>query len=59
MSDGKLYVLLFSTPLENYEAQRSSYDLVVGTFALQGQKQDNGNSIIDGMMEQINKFFSR
>lgn len=59
MSDGKLYVLLFSTPLENYEAQRSSYDLVVGTFALQGQKQDNGNSIIDGIMEQINKFFSR
>lgn len=34
MNDGKLYVILFSTPVSSYESERSSYDLIVGTFAL-------------------------
>lgn len=59
MSNGRLYVILLSTPLESYESQRSSYDLIVGTFALQGQKVKNDNSILDSITEQINKFFSK
>lgn len=58
MSDGKLYVLLFSTPLESYEEERSSYDLIVGTFALQGNSNTSDSSIQASIMDQINKFFS-
>jgi hypothetical protein len=58
MSDGKLYVLLFSSPLESYELERSSYDLVVGTFALQSDNKPEDSSIQAAIMDQINKFFS-
>ena len=60
MTNGQLYVLLFSTPVESYENERSSYDLIVGTFSLVGQSKDNGNSndILSGISERINKFFS-
>lgn len=58
MSDGKLYVVLFNTPLESYEQERSSYDLIVGTFALQGDSNANGSSLQAQLMERINAFFS-
>ena len=58
MSDGKLYVVLFNTPLESYEQERSSYDLIVGTFALQGDSNGNGSSLQAQLMERINAFFS-
>ncbi len=58
MSDGKLYVILFNTPLESYEQERSSYDLIVGTFALQGDSNGNGSSLQAQLMERINAFFS-
>lgn len=34
MRDNKIYVILFSTPVNSYEQERSSYDLVAGTFNL-------------------------
>ncbi|WP_461436448.1 PsbP-related protein [Methanosphaera sp.] len=58
MSDGKLYVVLFNTPLESYEQERSSYDLIVGTFALKGDSNGNGSSLQAQLMERINAFFS-
>lgn len=58
MKNGQIYVILFSTPLESYETQRSSYDLVVGTFALEGEKTSNDNSIESTVRNQINNFFS-
>ena len=58
MSDGKLYVVLFNTPLESYELERSSYDLIVGTFALQGDSNSSDSSLQAAIMEQINRFFS-
>jgi len=58
MSDGKLYVVLFNTPLESYEQERSSYDLIVGTFALHGDSNGNGSSLQAQLMERINAFFS-
>lgn len=58
MKNGKLYVVLFSTPLESYESQRSSYDLIMGTFALQGDDSNKGGSFESAIMDQINKFFS-
>lgn len=58
MSDGKLYVILFNTPLDSYEKQRSSYDLIVGTFALQADKKTTDSSLQAQIMEQINSFFS-
>lgn len=57
MSDGKLYVLLFSSPVEFYEEQRSSYDLIVGTFAL-ASDESNDDSIIGVITDRFNKFFS-
>lgn len=57
MQDGKMYVILFSTPLESYESQRSSYDLVVGTFASQTEKNDN--SILSDISNRVNMFFSK
>ena len=57
LKNDKMYVILFSTPLESYESQRSSYDLIMGTFALQGDNS-NSNSIVSSIMDQINKFFS-
>ena len=57
MKDGKMYVVLFSTPLESYESQRSSYDLIMGTFALQGETTYDG-SLTSTFMQQINRFFS-
>lgn len=48
MDDDKLYVLLFSTPVSSYESQRSSYDLIVGTFAIKNgttkTTSNNGNN---------------
>lgn len=58
MSDGKLYVVLFNTPLDQYEKQRSSYDLIVGTFALQSDSKTNNSSLHAQIMEKINSFFS-
>ena len=58
MNDGKLYVLLFSTPLDSYEQQRSSYDLIVGTFALQNDKKTQDSSLQAQIMDQVNNFFS-
>lgn len=58
MSDGKLYVILFNTPLDQYEKQRSSYDLIVGTFALQSDSKTNNSSLQAQIMEKINSFFS-
>lgn len=58
MEDGKLYVILFNTPLDSYEQQRSSYDLIVGTFALQGSSKTEDSSLQAKIMEQINGFFS-
>lgn len=57
LKNDKMYVILFSTPLESYESQRSSYDLIMGTFALQGDNS-NSNSLVSSIMDQINKFFS-
>ena len=59
MSDGKLYVVLFNTPLESYEQERSSYDLIVGTFALQSDSKTSGSSLQAEVMEQVNNFFSK
>lgn len=59
MSDGKLYVILFNTPLDSYEQQRSSYDLIVGTFALQSDKKTQDSSLQAQIMDQINGFFSK
>lgn len=59
MKNGQIYVILFSTPLESYETQRSSYDLVVGTFALEGDTTSKDNSIESTVKNQINSFFSR
>ncbi|RAP52054.1 MAG: hypothetical protein BZ138_03775 [Methanosphaera sp. rholeuAM270] len=59
MDDGKMYVILFSTPLESYEAQRSSYDLIVGTFSLKNGTSNNGNSIFSELNNRINMFFSK
>lgn len=73
MDDNKLYVLLFSTPVDSYEVQRSSYDLIAGTFALKGQTNNNNantnnnastntvnsdSSIIGMIQNQVDKFFS-
>ncbi|HIH35695.1 MAG TPA: hypothetical protein HA277_01695 [Methanosphaera sp.] len=58
MSDGKLYVILFNTPLDSYEKQRSSYDLIVGTFALQADKKTTDSSLQAQIMEKVNSFFS-
>ncbi len=38
LGDGKMYVLLLSTTPEEYEIQRSGYDLVAGTFGLQSEQ---------------------
>jgi len=57
LKNDKMYVILFSTPLESYESQRSSYDLIMGTFALQGDNS-NSNSLVSSIMDQINKFFN-
>lgn len=58
MSNGKMYVVLFSTPLESYESQRSSYDLIMGTFKLKNDPTYDG-SLASTFMEQVNRFFSK
>lgn len=58
MSNGKMYVVLFSTPLESYESQRSSYDLIMGTFALKGEQNNYDGSLTSTIMNQIHRFFS-
>jgi len=50
MSDGKLYVVLYSTPVENYEQYKGAYDKVVSSFALESDKED---SIIDQVQDMI------
>ena len=46
MSDGKLYVVLFSTPVESYESQRSNYDKIVHSFKLiKDNENKNGFSL--------------
>lgn len=57
MSNGQIYVLLYNAPLESYESERSSYDLIVGTFALQGNSSGSGSSLQADIMEKINNFF--
>lgn len=57
MKNGKMYVVLFSTPLEFYESQRSSYDLIMGTFALKGD-ETNSNSLESSIVNRIHDFFS-
>ncbi|WP_323736914.1 hypothetical protein PXD04_02830 [Methanosphaera sp. ISO3-F5] len=57
MSNGKMYVVLFSAPLESYESQRSSYDLIMGTFKLKNDPTYDG-SLASTFMEQVNRFFS-
>ena len=58
MSNGKMYVVLVSTPLESYESQRSSYDLIMGTFKLKNDPTYDG-SLASTFMEQVNRFFSK
>lgn len=58
MSNGKMYVVLFSSPLESYESQRSSYDLIMGTFKLKNDPTYDG-SLASTFMEQVNRFFSK
>ncbi|MBR0473017.1 MAG: hypothetical protein IJI98_10010 [Methanosphaera sp.] len=58
MSNGKMYVVLFSAPLESYESQRSSYDLIMGTFKLKNDSTYDG-SLASTFMEQVNRFFSK
>ena len=44
--DGKLYVVLFSTPVESYESQRSNYDKIVHSFKLiKDNENKNGFSL--------------
>ena len=58
MSNGNMYVVLFSTQLESYESQRSSYDLIMGTFKLKNDPTYDG-SLASTFMEQVNRFFSK
>ncbi|MBR3213806.1 MAG: hypothetical protein IKF79_04730 [Methanosphaera sp.] len=44
MSDGKMYVILYSAPVEHYEQYKGAYDDVVSSFALEN---DSKESIID------------
>lgn len=41
MNDSKIYVILFSTPVDMYEQQRGNYDLIAGTFKLISDKERN------------------
>lgn len=59
MSNGQMYVLLFNSPLESYDSERSNYDLIVDTFALQEQANNNSNSLLGGISDRINMFFSK
>lgn len=45
MSDGKIYVVLLSTPVESYESQRKTYDDIVNSFALINDKNDKKFSL--------------
>ncbi|MCD7781419.1 MAG: hypothetical protein LUG89_01790 [Methanosphaera sp.] len=47
--DGNIYVILFTTPIESYEQQRSSYDLIAGTF----ESSSTSQSIIDSIMNFV------
>ena len=58
MSNGQLYVLLFNTPLEEYDTQRYAYDMIVGSFALENQSNGNSDSFLDSVFDRINMFFS-
>lgn len=51
MSDGKLYVILYSAPVEHYEQYKGAYDEVVSSFALESDPKE---SIID----QITSIFN-
>ena len=44
MSDGKMYVILYSAPVENYEQYKGAYDDVVSSFVLESDPKE---SIID------------
>lgn len=50
MSDGKLYVILYSTPVENYEQYKGAYDKVVSSFALESDPKE---SIVDQIKDMI------
>lgn len=59
MKDNKIYVLLFSTPVEKYEHQRVNYDLIAGTFKLQQDNDDNIiNQISSSVQNAINKYIN-
>ncbi|RAP48168.1 MAG: hypothetical protein BZ136_05330 [Methanosphaera sp. rholeuAM74] len=49
MSDHKMYVVFFSSPVENYENEKYAYDKVVGSFDLinNNQKQSTVDKIFD------------
>lgn len=57
MSNGQIYVLLYNAPLESYESERSSYDMIVGSFALQGDSSGSGSSLQADIMEKVNNLF--
>lgn len=57
MSDNNIYVILFSTPVESYEQQRSSYDLVAGTFKLANDTTDNQVSF-DSITNRLGNLFN-
>lgn len=50
MSDGKFYVILYSAPVEYYEQEKESYDLVVSTFALENEV---GSSVGDQLTSKL------
>ncbi|PWL08328.1 PsbP-related protein [Methanosphaera cuniculi] len=56
MNDSKIYVILFSTPVDQYEQQRGNYDLVAGTFKLISDKERN--SIFNTIGSKINQFLN-
>lgn len=56
MNDSKIYVILFSTPVDQYEQQRGNYDLIAGTFKLISDKERN--SIFNTIGSKVTNFFS-
>ncbi|MBO7719385.1 MAG: hypothetical protein J6S29_04440 [Methanosphaera sp.] len=51
MSDGKLYVILYSAPVEKYEQNKGAYDDVVSSFALESDPKE---SIVDQITNLFN-----
>ena len=51
MNDGKLYVILYSAPVEHYEQYKGAYDDVVSSFALESDPEE---SIVDKVLDLFN-----